>query len=170
MLCVNSGQDSPTQHSCSLNCLRMTHCHSVHLVLKVSSSKKDNRNQHDEPATPAIYTQSLTPKPKQGRATCTCTCTRFIAASNTCTTKQLTTLLTYCFTNHFKQYCEGIFRNTGVNCFWIIHNSQQVLTTIQNLNATTKPKCFNSFDFFTLYTNIPHGSLKSNLCKLIRGF
>ena len=44
--------------------------------------------------------------------------TRFIAASNKCTTKELSTLLTYCFTtitNHFKQYCEGIFRNTGVN-------------------------------------------------------
>ena len=94
--------------------------------------------------------------------------TRFIAASNKCTTKELSTLLAYCFTNHFKQYCEGIFRSTGVNCFWIIHNSQLALTTIQNLNATTKPKCFNSFDFSTLYINIPHCSLKSNLCELIR--
>ena len=94
--------------------------------------------------------------------------TRFIAAFNKCTTKELSTLLTYCFTtitNHFKQNCEGIFRNTGINYFWIIHNSQHVLTTIQNLNATTKPKCF---DFSAPYTNIPLGSLKSNLCELIR--
>ena len=59
--------------------------------------------------------------------------TRFIAAFNKCTTKELSTLLTYCFTTityHFKQYCEGIFRNTGVNCFWIVNNSQQVLIVL----------------------------------------
>ena len=46
--------------------------------------------------------------------------TRFIAASNRCTTKQLSTLLISCFKNiitHFKQYCYGIYKHTGVNCF-----------------------------------------------------
>ena len=131
-----------------------------HLEYMMSSDIKVEKQMED---LPAFYWLPKLHKKPYG--------TRFIAASNKCTTKELSTLLTYCFTtitNHFKQYCEGIFRNTGVNCFWIINNSQQVLTTIQNLNATTKPKCFNSFDFSTLYTNIPHGSLKSNLCELIR--
>ena len=42
---------------------------------------------------------------------------RFIAASNKCTTKQLSSLLTSCFKTiliHYKQYCSGIYKNTGV--------------------------------------------------------
>ena len=38
---------------------------------------------------------------------------RFIAASNKCTTKQLSSIPTSCFKTiitHFKQYCEGIYR------------------------------------------------------------
>ena len=122
-----------------------------HLEYMMSSDIKVEKQMED---LPAFYWLPKLRKKPYG--------TRFIASSNKCTTKELSTLLTYCFTtitNHFKQYCEGIFRKTGVNCFWIIHNSQPVLTTIQNLNATTKPKYFNSFAFFTLYTNIPHGSL-----------
>ena len=47
---------------------------------------------------------------------------RFIAASSACTTKPLSKLLTYMYSlklvaKHFKQYCEGITRNTGINCF-----------------------------------------------------
>ena len=57
--------------------------------------------------------------------------TRFIAASNKCSTKPLSKLLTICLskiTCHFKQYCTGIYSRTGVNCFWIVDNSQKVLS------------------------------------------
>ena len=95
---------------------------------------------------------------------------RFIAASNKCTTKPLSRLLTACLTTimiHFKEYCDGIFRNTGVNCFWIINNSQQVLSSLSYLNKVSRAKHFDSFDFTTLYTNIPHDTLKTNLGALI---
>ena len=52
---------------------------------------------------------------------------RFIVASNT---KPLSKLLTACFNTimtHFSQYCDEIYQKTGVSCFWIIKNSQQVL-------------------------------------------
>ena len=80
--------------------------------------------------------------------------TRFIAASNKCSTKPLSKLLTTCLSmisSHFRQYCSGIYCRTGVNCFWIIDNSQQVLvksTTFLLLSI-----------FSTLYTSIPHTSL-----------
>ena len=96
---------------------------------------------------------------------------RFIAASNKCTTKPLSTVLTTCLTTvilHYKEYCEGIYRNTGVNCFWIINNSQQVLQTIQAINDTSRAYHFDSFDFSTLYTNIPHSALKYTMNVLIR--
>ena len=96
---------------------------------------------------------------------------RFIAASNKCTTKQLSSLLTSCFKTiliHYKQYCSGIYKNTGVNCFWIIDNSMEVLDRLRNINRTSRAKSFDSFDFSTLYTNIPHEALKTNIRNLIR--
>ena len=63
---------------------------------------------------------------------------RFIAASNKCATKPLSRLLTNCLTTilvHYNEYCNGIFRNTGVNCCWVINNSQSVLDSIQRLSS-----------------------------------
>ena len=97
--------------------------------------------------------------------------TRFIAASNRCTTKQLSALLTSCFKtiiNHFKQYCNGIYKHTGVNCFWIIDNSKEVLDRLQNINKNSRATSFDSYDFATLYTNIPHDELKNNIRVLVR--
>ena len=62
---------------------------------------------------------------------------------------------------HFKQYCEGITRNTGVNCFWIIDNATEVLKKLKKVNRTKGARHFGSFDFSTLYTNIPHNLLDS---------
>ena len=75
---------------------------------------------------------------------------RFIAASNKCTTKQLSSLLTSSFKTiliHYKQNCSGIYKNTGVNCFWIIDNSMEVLGRLRNINRTSRAKSFDSFDF-----------------------
>ena len=55
---------------------------------------------------------------------------KFIAASSACTTKPLSKLLISSLkpiTKHFKQYYEGIAQNTGVNYFWIIDNTMEVL-------------------------------------------
>ena len=96
---------------------------------------------------------------------------RFIAASSACTTKPLSQLLTTCLktiTTHFREYSEGIYRNTGVNCFWIIDNSTQVLEKLSRLNKTKRAKHFDSFDFSTLYTNIPHDLLLKSLTELFK--
>ena len=90
--------------------------------------------------------------------------TRFIAASNRCTTKQLSALLTSCYKTiitHFKQYCSGIYKHTGVNNFWIIaiDNSKEVLDRLQNINKNSRATSFDSYDFATVYTNIPHDEL-----------
>ena len=94
----------------------------------------------------------------------------FIAASSKCTTKPLSELLTSCLSLvmiHFKEYYEGIYRNTGIHCFWIVNNSQQVISTLEDLNTSAKAKHFDSYDFSTLYTSIPHDSLKNNMSLLI---
>ena len=87
---------------------------------------------------------------------------RFIAASNRCTTKPLSGLLTACLSTallHYKEYCNGIFVNTGINCYWVINNSQQVLDYISGINSSSSAKHFDTFNFVTLYTNILHNSL-----------
>ena len=87
------------------------------------------------------------------------------------TSKRLSSLLTSCFKTiliHYKQYCEGIYRHTGVNCYWVIDNSKEVLDRLHNINKVSGAKCFDSYDFATLYTNIPHDGLKSNIRNLVR--
>ena len=89
---------------------------------------------------------------------------RFIAASYRCTTKPLSKLLTCCLNTimtHFRQYCNGIYCKTGVNCFWVIENSQHVLSTLNTINYFSSAKHSDSYDFSTLYTSIPHNFLHS---------
>ena len=96
---------------------------------------------------------------------------RFIAASYRCTTKPLSKLLTCCLNTimkHFRQYCNGIYCKTGVNCFWVIENSQHVLNALNRINHFSSAKHSDSYDFSTLYTSIPHDSLKSALKSLIQ--
>ena len=96
---------------------------------------------------------------------------RFIAASNRCTTKSLSKLLTTCLakiTCHFREYCNGIYNRTRVNCFWIVDNSQQALNRIRKTNYFSPAKHFYSFDCATLYTSIPHDSLKIVLTSLVK--
>ena len=93
---------------------------------------------------------------------------RFIAASKTCTTMPLSKLLTSglkLITNHFSKYCNGIFCRTGVNCFWVIDNSQEVLSTLNKINYFSTAK---HLDSTTLYTSIRHNSLKQALKSLIK--
>ena len=102
---------------------------------------------------------------------CTDYGSRFIAASSRCTTKPLSKLLTSCLNliiQHYKEYNEGITRNSGANCFWIINNSTQVLNKLSKLNNTIAATHFDSFDFATLYTNIPHDLLGNCLDNLIK--
>ena len=71
-------------------------------------------------------------------------------------------------TVHVREYCNGIYNRTGVNCFWIVDNSQQVLNRIRKTNYFSPAKHFDSFDFSTLYTSIPHDSLKITLTSLVK--
>lgn len=65
-----------------------------------------------------------------------------------------------------KAYCNAIYNNSGVNCFWILKNSKDLVDHIQNLS--TKPiKSITTWDFSTLYTTIPHSLLKEALKEII---
>jgi hypothetical protein len=95
---------------------------------------------------------------------------RYVAASNCCTTKKLSSILTNCFKLSLLQhrkYCNTIYNNTGVNMMWIIDNSNSVLDIIKEYNHNKKIDTVNTYDFSTLYTNIPHDDLKLQMKWII---
>ena len=49
--------------------------------------------------------------------------------------------------------------------FWVINNSIEVTNTLDKLRHA---RALDSFDFSTLYTNIPHSQLKTRMEELIR--
>ena len=78
---------------------------------------------------------------------------RFIANSSSCTTTELSKLLTSCLTpvkKHVIKYCEKVYESTGKNLFWSIKNSCEILDKLKarDFNA----KSLSTYDFSTLYT------------------
>ena len=66
--------------------------------------------------------------------------------------------------NRFIKYCETTYESEGKNLFWSITNSSEVLNKF-------KSKCFKAsklsiYDFFTLYTILPHHLIKDKLIDL----
>ena len=88
-------------------------------------------------------------------------CCIHIAASSACTTKLLSKLLTQCLKlvlKHYSQYCADIERKTGINCFWVVKNSTDILNSLTKVH---KASHLDSFDFSTLYTKLPIIYLRS---------
>ena len=56
---------------------------------------------------------------------------------------------------------------SGVKTFWPIQNNVPVINNIKKLNKRHKALSVSSFDFSTLYTNIPHDKLLHVLNELI---
>jgi hypothetical protein len=94
---------------------------------------------------------------------------RFIANSTSCTTTKLSVLLTSCLTKikeHVTRYCEKTYQNSGLNLFWSIKNSNEVLSKIQKRNYLAST--ISTHDFSTLYTTLPHDLIKDKLTSLIQ--
>ena len=96
---------------------------------------------------------------------------RFIIASQKCTIKKLSKDITSIFKLAYEQihrYKQKAHTFSGVNTFWIIQNSQPVLDTLHKINSRNNAKTISSFDFSTLYTNIPHTKLFDELSGIIK--
>ena len=89
---------------------------------------------------------------------------RFIANSSSCTTTELSKLLTSCLTavkNYDIRYCEKVYERSGKNLFWSIKNSGEVLNKLKSrgFRATS----LSTYDFSTLYTTLPHNLIREKL-------
>ena len=93
---------------------------------------------------------------------------RFITNTSSCTTTELSKLLTSCFIavkNHVIRYCEKVYERSSKNLFWSIKNSGEVLNKLKSrgFRATS----LSTYDFSTLYTTLSHNLIKEKLINLI---
>ena len=68
-----------------------------------------------------------------------------------------------CIKTHFKNYCCVIKKNLGLNFFWSIDNSEDFIHKIGGIKKATSIK---TYDFSTLYINLPLDKIYNNLEKL----
>jgi hypothetical protein len=95
---------------------------------------------------------------------------RFIASSRKCVTKPISQLLSKCLKtiqDTVRRTCGRKDRRKGVNGFWIVNSTDEVLDAIQK-GRGRKIKTVSSFDFSTLYTMIDLESLKKELRYVLR--
>ena len=93
---------------------------------------------------------------------------RFIANSGSCTTTVLSKLLTSCLTavkKHWIRYCDTVYERDGINYFWSIKNSNDVLNKFKSKNFQASK--LSTYDFSTLYTTLPHHLIKYKRIDLI---
>ena len=82
----------------------------------------------------------------------------------TCTTTELSILLTSCLTaikNHVIKYCTTVYERNGKKLFWSIKNSGEILNKLKSRGFLASG--LSTYDFSTLYTTLPHNLIKEKL-------
>ena len=78
---------------------------------------------------------------------------RFIANSSSCTTTELSKLLTSCLTavkKHVIKYCEKVYERSDKNLFWSIKNSGEILDKLKARDFNAPVCLLMIFLLFTL--------------------
>ena len=95
---------------------------------------------------------------------------RSIAGASHCYNKQIAvdlSLALKCIKIHFRNYCKVIQKRTGISFFWSVDNSLEFIDKISDIKTAHSIK---TFDFSTLYTNLPldviYGSLRSLIINM----
>ena len=73
--------------------------------------------------------------------------------------------LSYCYQNHWIKYCEKTYEREGINYFWSIKNSTEILNKLKSkgFQAST----VSTYDFSTLFTTLPYNLIRYQLVDLI---
>ena len=92
---------------------------------------------------------------------------RFIAGASKATTKELSIDVNLCLKlmkKVHKGYCKSIFNRTGFNYYWSVDNSNEVIDKLRNINNHS---AIHTYDFSTLYTNLPLELVRDEIFELI---
>ena len=76
--------------------------------------------------------------------------------------------MTSCLTaikNHVIEYCTIVYERNGINLFWSIKNSGEILNKFKSRGFLASG--LSTYDFSTLYTTLPHNLIKEKLTELI---
>ena len=93
---------------------------------------------------------------------------RFIANSTSCTTTEISKLLTSYLTtikNHVIEYCEKVYERSGKTHFWSIKNSCEVLNKLKSRGF--RASSLSPYDVSTLYASLSHNLIRDKLIDLI---
>ena len=77
-------------------------------------------------------------------------------------------LLTSCLTavkKHWIRYYDTVYERDGINYFWSVKNSNDVLNKFKFKNFQASK--LSTYDFSTLYTTLPHHPIKDKLIDII---
>jgi len=95
----------------------------------------------------------------------------FIIASKKCSVKTLSKDITSIFKlayNQVDRYNQKASTFSGINTFWVVQNSQPIISAKSKVNSKKNAKTISSFDFSTLYTKIPHEKLYEELSQVLK--
>jgi hypothetical protein len=87
---------------------------------------------------------------------------RTIISSKKSCTKPISKIVGNCLSliqYNLKRYCETIFKNTGINLYYIIDNNSSILDTLESISTDHAAKSINTFDFGQMYTNLEHSDI-----------
>ena len=95
---------------------------------------------------------------------------RVIIASKRACTKPISKLVSNALKlidKNIQKYCEAIFNNTGVQCYWVINNNKPILDCLDGLSKAKSAKSINTFDFGQMYTNLHHTDIFQQMHKVL---
>ena len=129
--------------------------HSINITAKFAVSIKEKQDR-----LPTLYwLPKLHKRPYKSR---------FIANSSSCTTTVLSKLLTSCLTavkKHWIRYYDTVYERDGMNYFWSIKNSNDVLNKLNSKSFQASK--LSTYVFSTLYTTLSHHLINDKLIDLI---
>ena len=64
-----------------------------------------------------------------------------------------------CILNFVRSYYAMARYHSGLNYFWVIDNTTDFCKALDRISAKNRARSISTFDFSTLYTNIPHDKL-----------
>ena len=65
-------------------------------------------------------------------------------------------------------YYDAVYRNSGIQGYWLIKNSDEVSQVVSEVNQRGQVSSIKTYDFSTLYTNLPHKELKERIPNLVK--